>query len=143
MPIASLAGLTGVYLWGVAVLALLVSLLAGLCLLAGSTSRFNTRKAYLGITAVAVVVHAGYFAAPLAAGTSKWPWAFWSMIPLATCVLFALLASTYWPLRALVRSPEARGASLGGLVHRVLFALVFLGGVYIVPVIVVWTTRPT
>lgn len=140
--LASVSGVGGIVLWCAAVFGVLVSLLMGMCFVAGSTSKRNVRKPYLIAAGIALVAHAGYLAAPLAAGTRFWVWAFWGMVPLAAFVLLAMTASAFWPARAMLGRVRAEGDSLRFLVRRTAFLLVFFGAAYILPPTVVWVTRP-
>jgi len=91
----------------------------------------------IGLGLIVLLLHAGYIGAPLAIGTSRHRTALWWMLPLASIIAIILVFNLRWYIgglrgKASHAEPMFRGAL--GLSFGVVW--------YVLPVLVMWLTRP-
>lgn len=125
------------YLFCVAAFSLFVCFVMGMVFAAGPPKPgYNPWRTVGIIAGILLVVHAGYLLAPFWIGTRRGPWAMWMMVPLAAFVLLAQASMLRW----LPFGPR-EGLSVGAAWLKAGTTMAFMGGLYVLPPVLLWCFR--
>lgn len=91
----------------------------------------------IGFGLIVLVLHTGYIMAPFAIGKSWHRTALWWMLPLAGIVAIVMLANLRWYIPGLFGARQ-EGAPMAPGGMKLIFGTVW----YILPVALMWATRP-